>query len=117
MPDGCSVTLQLLSGWALAAPAELPQDAPDVSWVIAHSALRLDQLAHPARSPQPGGVFERLGSALERVFYLLELGAAQSALAPSPSGLLQSRLTGPRKLDTQRITDCRCTTRRRATSL
>jgi len=43
-------------------------------WMIAHPAPLLDQLAHPARGPQPGGVFERLGSALERVFDLLALG-------------------------------------------
>jgi hypothetical protein len=33
----------------LAAPAELAQDAPNVSFVIAHSALVFDQLAYPAR--------------------------------------------------------------------
>src|ERR1019366_3063955 len=75
-----------------------PQDAPDVSLVIAHPAPVLDQLAHPVRGPQPGSVSERLGSALERVFDLLELGATQSGLAPSPSGLLQTRFTGLRKL-------------------
>src|SRR5208283_1609245 len=58
----------------------------------------LDQLAHPARGPHPGGVSERLGSALERVFDLLELGTIQSGLAPSPPGLLQTRPTGLRKL-------------------
>src|ERR1019366_9200515 len=74
------------------------QDAPDVSLVIAHPAPVLDQLAHPVCGPQPGSVSERLGSALERVFELLELGATQSGLAPSPSGLLQTRFTGLRKL-------------------
>ena len=75
IPDGFFVALQRPPAGALAAPAELAQDAPDVSLVIAHPAPVLDQLAHPARGPQPGGVSERLGSALERVFDLLELGA------------------------------------------
>ena len=88
-----------------------------MSFVIAHPALVLDQLAHPARGPQPRGISERLGSALERVFDLLELGATKSRFASRPSGLFQTLPPGLRKLPVQRITDCRCTPRRRATSL
>ena len=45
------------------AQAELAQDAPDVSLVIVHSAPVFDQLAHPARRPEPGRVSKRLGAA------------------------------------------------------
>ena len=65
-----------------------------MSFVIAHPALVLDQLAHPTGGPQPAGVSKRLGSTLERVFDLLEVGATQSRLAPRPSGLFQTRSTG-----------------------
>ena len=52
--------------------------------VIAHPALLRDQRAHPVGGPESAGIAERLGSALERPFELLELGAAQSRLAPGP---------------------------------
>src|ERR1700722_6652288 len=78
----------------LAAPAELAADAPDGSFVIAHPALVLDQLAPPARGPQPAGVAERLGSALERLLDLAQLASAQLGLTPGPARLLQTRPTG-----------------------
>jgi hypothetical protein len=51
----------------------LVQDAPDVGFVIVHPALVLDQCAHPGRGPQPAGVAERLGAALERLLNLVQL--------------------------------------------
>ncbi len=69
-----------------------------MSFVIAHPALVLDQLAHPARGPQPRGVSERLGSALERVFDLLELSATKSRFASRASGLFQTLPPRLRKL-------------------
>jgi len=94
VPDRLLVALHCPSGGALAAPAELAQDAPDVSFVIAHPALVFDQLAHPARGPQPSGVAERLGSALERLLDLAQLAGAQFGLTPGPASLLQTRPTG-----------------------
>jgi hypothetical protein len=94
MPNGFFVALQRPSGGPLAAPAELAQDAPDVSFVIAHPALVLDQLAHPCRGPQSAGVAERLGSALERPLDLPQLAGAQFGLTPGPASLLQPRPPG-----------------------
>jgi hypothetical protein len=65
-----------------------------VSLVIAHPALVFDQLAHSGRGPQPAGVAERLGSALERLLDLPELVRAQFGLPSNPAGLLQTRPTG-----------------------
>jgi hypothetical protein len=65
-----------------------------VSLVIVHPALVFDQLAHPARGPQPAGVAERLGSALERLLDLAQLAGAQFGLTPGPARLLQTRPTG-----------------------
>src|ERR1035437_6936982 len=78
---------------ALAAPAQPPQDAPDVSFVISHLALVLDEFAHPARSPQPAGIAQRLGTPLERLLDLLELGGAEPGLAPGSSCLPQTGST------------------------
>ena len=98
VPDGFFVALQRPPGGPLAAPAELAQDAPNVSFVIAHPALALDQLAHPARGPQPAGVAERLGSASERLLDLAQLARAQFGLTPGPASLLQPRPSGLRQL-------------------
>ena len=103
--------------WTLAAPAELAQDAPDVGLVVAHPALVLDQLAHPARGPQPAGISERLGTALERLLDLAQLARAEFGLAPGPAGLLKPRRPDWTSSRAQRITDCRWTPSRRATSL
>ena len=98
IPNGFFVALQRPPGGALAAPAELAQDAPNVSFVIAHRALVLDQFTHAARSPQPAGVAERLGTALERPLDLPQLAGAQFGLTPGPSSLLQPRPPGLREL-------------------
>jgi len=65
-----------------------------VSLVIAHPALVFDQLAHSGRGPQPAGVAERLGSALERLLDLAQLAGAQFGLTPGPARLLQTRPPG-----------------------
>ena len=94
IPNGLFVALQRPPGGPLAAPAELAQDAPNVSFVIAHSALVFDQLAYPARGPQPAGVSERRGSALERVLDRAQLAGAQFRLTSGPARLLQTRPPG-----------------------
>ena len=50
---------------SLATPSQLPQDPPNMSWMVANSALALDQLLHPRRSPQTTGVPQRFRSALQ----------------------------------------------------
>src|ERR1700687_1795516 len=94
IPNGFFVALQRPPGGPLAAPAELAQDAPDVSFVIAHPALVLDEFTHAARGPQPAGVAERLGSASEHLLDLPQLARAQFGLTPGPSSLLPPRPTG-----------------------
>jgi hypothetical protein len=64
-----------------------------VSFVISHPALVLDEFAYPARSPQPAGIAKRLGTLLERLLDLLELGGAELGLAPGSSRLLQTGST------------------------
>jgi hypothetical protein len=81
----------------LARPIKLAQDAPDVVLVVSHSALVLDEVAHPPRGPQSAGVPESLRTALERPLDLGQLvgrqlrwptGARRFAQSPHP-GLLQ----------------------------
>ena len=88
-----------------------------MGFVIPHPALVLDQLAHPARGPQPVGVAERLGTASERLLDLPQLARAQFGLTPGPASLLQPARPDCASCRAQRITDCRWTPRRRATSL
>jgi hypothetical protein len=102
--------------WVAGNSSELAQDAPDVGLVIAHPALVLDQLAHPGRGPQPAGITERLGAALERPLDLPQLVRAQFGLTPGPAGFRPARPVCA-SCRAQRITDCRRTGRRRATSL
>jgi hypothetical protein len=45
VPDSLLVGLQCSTGEALAAPAKMAQDTPDVSFAIAHPALVFDHLA------------------------------------------------------------------------
>src|SRR6266436_2882619 len=116
--DGFFVTLQRAAGRALATPAQLSQQAPDVRWMIAHPAQLLDQSGDPRRRPQCGLVAKRLRSAFERLLDCLPVCRTQLGLAPGAPGLFQP---GPARLPiissrTQRITDCRWTPKRRATS-
>jgi len=114
-PPRCALNARPVGRWQLhragarCARRELRDSAPP---------LVLDQLAHPARGPQPAGVAERHGSALERLLDFPQLARAQFGLTPGPSSLPQP----PARPDcascrAQRITYCRWTPCRRATSL
>jgi hypothetical protein len=92
------VALQGATAGALATPAETAQDAPDVSCVITHPALRRDQVTHPAGGPQPGAVAQCFGTALECLLDLLKLGGSKLGFATGTAGFLQTRSPRLRQL-------------------
>src|SRR5713101_5231692 len=85
--DGLFVALQRATGRALATPAQLSQQAPDVRRMVAHPALLLDQSGDPRRRPQCGLVAECLRSAFERLLDCLPVCRTQLGLAPGAPGL------------------------------
>jgi hypothetical protein len=87
--DGLFVTLQRATGRALATPAQLSQQAPDVRRMVAHPAPLLDQAGDPRRRPQCGLVAKRLRSAFERLLDCLQVCRAQLGLASGAPGLFQ----------------------------
>jgi len=87
--DGCFVTLQRAAGWALATPAQLSQQAPDVRRMVTHPAQLLDQSGDPRRRPQCGLVTECLRSAFERLLDGLQVWRTQLGLASGAPGLFQ----------------------------
>ena len=60
--------------------------------MVADPALLLDQPCHPAGRPQPGGVAQRLGAALQSSFHPPQIRRAQTGLPSCPSRLLQTGL-------------------------
>jgi len=70
-------------------------------FVVSHSSAVLDEVAHPARGPQPAGKAQRLRSAFERLLEVAQLGRIEpgwppGALSPAQAahpGLL--KLVGP----------------------
>src|ERR1700732_342753 len=79
--DGFFVTLQRATGRALATPAQLSQQAPDVRRMAAHPAQLLDQPGDPWRRPQCRLVAQCLRSAFERLLDCLQVCRAQLGLA------------------------------------
>jgi len=59
------ISLQRAARRALAAPAELLEEPPDVTRVILHAARLLDQYGNAPRRPETRVEVERLGTALE----------------------------------------------------
>jgi len=66
--------------------------------VVTHPGLVLDQVAHPHRGPQSGGISQRLRTALELLLDLPELRCAKFGFASGPASLLQARATCHRQL-------------------
>jgi len=89
VPNRRLVALQRLAGRSLAGPVELAQDAPDVVLVVAHAGAGRDELAYPARGPQPGGKAEGFGAALERAFDLAQLRRAKLGWSSDALGFAQ----------------------------
>src|SRR3984893_7024540 len=87
--DGFFVTLQRATGRALATPAQLSQQAPDVRRMVAHPAQLLDQPGDPWRRPQCRLVAQCLRSAFERLLDCLQVCRAQLGLASGAPGLFQ----------------------------
>jgi hypothetical protein len=87
--DGFFVALQRATGRALATPAQLSQQAPDVRRMVAHPAQLLDQSGDPRRRPQCGLVAECLRSAFERLLDCLPVCRTQLGLASGAPGPFQ----------------------------
>jgi len=87
--DGFFVTLQRAAGRALATPAQLSQQAPDVRRMVAHPAQLLDQSGDPRRRPQCRLVAKCLRSAFERLLDGLQVCRTQLGLASGAPGLFQ----------------------------
>src|SRR5206468_3841172 len=83
---------------ALAAPAELLEEPPDVTRVILHAARLLDQHGDAPRGPETRVEAERLGTALESLFHAPELDGAELRLAPRAARLLQAGAAGHHEL-------------------
>jgi hypothetical protein len=60
--------------------------------MVSDPALLLDQLRYPAGRPQPAGVAQRLGAALQSSFHPPQIRRAQTGFASCPSRLLQTGL-------------------------
>jgi len=60
--------------------------------VVLDAALLLDQLGDPASGPQPGGVAQRLGAALQSSFHPPQIRRAEAGFPSCPSRLPQTGL-------------------------
>lgn len=98
LPDRLLVALQRPPARTLAGPVELAQDAPDVVLVVSHPGPVLDEIAHPARGPQPGGKSERLGPTLECALQVAQLGRAELGWPAGALGPAQAAHSGLFKL-------------------
>jgi len=66
--------------------------------VVAHAGAVHDEIAHPGRGPQPGGIPECLRPALERTLEIAQLGRAELRWTASALGLAQAAHSGLFKL-------------------
>ena len=83
------ITLPRPSLRPLATPLELPQDFPDVAFVVMDSKLLLDQVPDPPQSPQRRLVAQSFRSLQQALLQPLQVLPAQTRLAPGPTCLLQ----------------------------
>src|SRR5437870_9110432 len=83
------ITLPRPSLRPLATPLELPQDFPDVAFVVMDSKLLLDQVPDPPQSPQWRLVAQSFRSLQQALLQPLQVLPAQTRLAPGPTCLLQ----------------------------
>src|SRR5262249_19623735 len=65
LPDLLLVPLQRSPHRPMAAPAQLPQNAPRLCGVVLHPAFVLDQMGHTPRSPQARSVTQHLRPTLQ----------------------------------------------------
>ena len=88
--DGPLVALGSAPGWALAAPADLVEDLPDVAGMIRHPGRGLYDLAHPGQGPQVSRVTVGGGPLGQFFSDTAELGGVQLGQPPSPPGAGQA---------------------------
>ena len=74
------------------------QNAPDVILVVPDPGPLCNELAHPARRPQPGHKAKRFGTTLERALDRTQLDYAELGRPASVSSLTQAAHTGLRQL-------------------
>ena len=92
-PDLGFIPLEGPTHGPLATPAQLPQDAPSLGRVVAHSTFFFDQVRHSPGGPQTGFVAQCFGAALQSAFDASQVCGTQAWLAPSAPGLLQGLLS------------------------
>ncbi len=80
-----------LACWLLAAPAERPEDLPNVPRVVADTGDLLEHLGYPAQSPELGWIAVGTGSLEQRPFHLSQLGRRQQRRPASTWRLFQGR--------------------------
>src|SRR5216110_1607297 len=97
-PDLFFVPLQRPPHWTLAAPAQLPQNAPGLRGMVADSAFLFDQMGHAPRGPQTGFVAQSLRPTLQPALDTPQIFRTQTRSAPSPSRFLQGALSAPLEL-------------------
>jgi hypothetical protein len=95
------VPLQSTSNGPLAAPAELPENLPDVPGVETDPAFPLDQLGNSWGGPQIGAVSKDFWATLKSSLNAAQVSGAQPWLPASPPSFLQTspsfclKLLGP----------------------
>ena len=116
-PDLLLVPLQRASRRTLATPAQLPQDAPSLRRMVTYAAFALDQVRHAPSGPQTGFVSQRFRPALQSALDASQVGRLSDAACARRGPAFCSACRPPSaSCWAQRLTDCRCTPTRRATS-
>src|SRR5205807_6925827 len=92
------VALQRAPRRALAAPAKLFEEPPDVARMVAYTARLLDQLPDPPRGPELCVEAERFGAPLQAAFDLAHLHRRQHRLATRAPRESQTRPTADEEL-------------------
>ena len=87
------VALARLADRALLAPVQLPQNLPDVAFVVVDPELVLDQASHPQASPQQHQEAVRFGTFSQQRRQALSLHGVQQRLAPGSSDAPQRSRT------------------------
>src|SRR5438270_13647431 len=67
--------------WTVAAPAQLPQNAPGLRGMVADSAFLFDQVGHAPRGPQTGFVAQSLWPTLQPALDLVPVFRTQPRFA------------------------------------
>jgi len=88
------ISLQSTTRRSLAAPSQIPENAPYVSGMVLDATLTFDQLSHPASRPKASIVSKRFGSSLEPFLDPPKILRRQVWLATRAAGLFQTCHSG-----------------------